>query len=413
MTDQARAAATARARTHTARGVEALSAAACSSRFSSGVSVRRITSVRFDMALRIPSNGVRVPLMTHQAITVKLRLRDKHSAELNRQARAVNYVWNFCNETSRKAWSRDRRWLSRFDLQSLTAGSSRELGLHAHTIQKVCEQFTWSRDAAKRAGVRWRGKRSLGWVPFNTGHVTFDGASFCFRGATYEPMHLRDLLQQHDRLLAGSFSADSRGRWYINALIQAPCQEASDRISVGVDLGLKDLATLSDGSKIEAHRLFRASEVALGTAQRARKSKRARAIHTKVAARRRDALHKASTALAKRYGLIVIGDVSASKLARTNMAKSIHDAGWSDFKMMLSYKALMHGGRTLEVSERMSSQVCSECGSLPPSRPKGIADLGKRVWTCDDCETVHDRDVNAARNILRVGLDTLRLGAAV
>ena len=78
---------------------------------------------------------------------------------------------------------------------------------------------------------------------------------------------------------------------------------------------------------------------------------------------------------------------------------------------MLSYKALMHGGRYLEVSERMSTQTCSECGTLPPSRPKGIAGLGIREWECSDCGAVHDRDVNAARNILRVGLDTLAEGA--
>lgn len=351
--------------------------------------------------------------MTEQAITVKLRLRDKHAADLNRQARAVNYVWNFCNETSRRAWTRDRCWLSSIELQRLTAGACKDLGVHAHTIKRVCQQFAASRDKARRAGIRWRGRKSLGWVPYSGPCMAFNGLEFVFRRARFETMHSRGLIERGMTFRDGSFSADSRGRWYLNLVVRVTCAEATDAQAVGIDLGLKDLATLSDGARIAAPRLYRASEVALGTAQRARKTKRARAIHAKVAARRRDALHKASSALAKKYGLIVIGDVSPSKLARTNMAKSIHDAGWSDLKMMLSYKAMMHGGRTLEVSERLSSQVCSECGSLPPSRPKGIADLGKRVWACDDCGTVHDRDVNAARNILRVGLDTLRLGAAV
>lgn len=93
------------------------------------------------------------------------------------------------------------------------------------------------------------------------------------------------------------------------------------------------------------------------------------------------------------------------------MAKSVLDAGWSDFKRMLSYKSIRNGGSTLEVSESLTTQVCSECGCLPPSRPKGIADLSKRVWACDDCGTEHDRDVNAARNILRIGLDALVEGA--
>ncbi len=112
----------------------------------------------------------------------RLRVSDKHSATLRRQAKAVNYVWNYLNETSRKAWSRDRRWLSRFDFQKLTAGSSVELGLHAHTIQAVCKTFTACRDRVKRAGLKWRGRKALGWVPFNAGHVFFDGSAFKFRG---------------------------------------------------------------------------------------------------------------------------------------------------------------------------------------------------------------------------------------
>jgi putative transposase len=113
----------------------------------------------------------------------------------------------------------------------------------------------------------------------------------------------------------------------------------------------------------------------------------------------------------KDYGTIIVGDVSPSKLAKTRMAKSIYDAGWAGFKQMLSYKSMRNGGRMIEVSEAMSSQVCSSCGSLPASRPRGISDLGMREWRCDDCGTVHDRDVNAASNILRVGLDALVEGA--
>lgn len=123
-------------------------------------------------------------------LTIKLRLRDRHAAELARQARAVNFVWNYCNETSGIAWRRDHRWLSGFDLEQLTAGSSKMLDLHSHTIQQVCLRFARSRDKARRASIRWRGKKSLGWVPFSTGHVAFNGESLKFRGASYAPMHL-------------------------------------------------------------------------------------------------------------------------------------------------------------------------------------------------------------------------------
>jgi hypothetical protein len=125
-----------------------------------------------------------------QQITIKLRLRDKHAAELNRQARAVNFVWNYCNEAQRHVWRWDRR-LSKYDLQKLTAGSSKVLGIHAHTIQCVCQQYARSREQHRKPYLRFRGRKSLGWVPFNTGHVSFDGETFCFRGMRYEPMHLR------------------------------------------------------------------------------------------------------------------------------------------------------------------------------------------------------------------------------
>lgn len=344
-------------------------------------------------------------------IVYQLRLRDRHAAELNRQARAVNFVWNYCNETQRKAVNDRRRWLSGFDLGKLTAGTSKELGLNAHTISNVCNQYDRSRKQHRKPWLRWRGKRSLGWVPFDAGYVSFDGALFTFRGVKYQTMHLREGLRAGDKIAGGSFNQDNRGRWYINICVEMATAEAAPVSRVGIDLGLHDLATLSDGQRVEAPRLYRASEKKLALAQRRKKTRRMRAIHAKIANRRKDFLHKASAKIAKEFGLIVVGDVSPNRLAKTSMAKSVLDAGWSDFKRMLSYKAIRHGGSTLEVSEYLTTQVCSTCGALPASRPRGIADLSKRVWQCDDCDTVHDRDVNAARNILRIGLDALSGGA--
>lgn len=351
--------------------------------------------------------------MMNIKVTIKLRLSDKHAVELNRQARAVNFIWNYCNDAQRHMLRWDR-WLSKYDLQRLTAGSSKELNIHAHTIKRVCEVYATIRYKRRKPWLRWRNRKSLGWVPFNTGHVAFDGKCFTFRGVRYETMHLRDLLVSAIKIGAGSFNQDARGRWYLNCPIEIECADRAPIARVGIDLGLKELATLSDGAKIESPQFYRKSEIMLATAQRARKvPKRIRAIHAKIVNRRKDFLHKVSTKLADQYGLIVIGDVSPSKLAQTRMAKSVLDAGWADFKHMLSYKALMHGGSTLEVSEAWTSQVCSCCGSMPEGRPKGIADLGIREWTCSDCGTVHDRDVNAARNILRLGLQSLVGGANV
>jgi len=351
--------------------------------------------------------------VVRQTITIKLRLRDKHASRLTRMARAVNYVWNYCNETQQKAARARRKWLGYHELAALTAGAAKDLDLHAHTIQRVCRQYDNSRKTHKKAWLKFRAHKSLGWVPFNTGCVSFNGATFKFRGVVYQTMHLHPALASGIKIGAGSFNQDSRGRWYINAPIDADCFLPVPKDAIGIDLGLHDLATLSTGEKIEAPRLYRASEEKLAKAQRARKTpKRVRSIHAKIANRRKDFLHKVSASIAKKFGVIVVGDVSSKKLAKTKMAKSVLDAGWSSFKTMLAYKAIRHGGRMIEADERYTTQTCSSCGCLPPERPRGIAGLRIREWKCDDCGTVHDRDVNAATNILRAGLCTLEEGTS-
>lgn len=349
-----------------------------------------------------------------QTITIKIRLRDKHAAELNRQARAVNFVWNYLNETQKKAAQSGRKWLSAFDLIRLTSGASKELDINGHTIQRVCRQYEASRTMHNKPWLRWRGRRSLGWVPFNTDSVTISNEGvITFRGLKYETMHWREHLKPGVAIGAGSFNQDARGHWFFNAPIQVETASDASLSYVGIDLGLNALAALSSGEMIETPRLYRASEGKLAAGQGARKTARVRKIHAKIANRRKDFLHKASAKIAREHGLIIVGDVSPKKIAQTRFAKSSLDAGWSSFKQFLSYKAIRHGGRMLEISERFSSQTCSECGSLPPSRPKGIAGLSKRTFECDDCGSVLDRDVNAARNICRVGRDTLIGGAHV
>lgn len=345
---------------------------------------------------------------------IKLRLRDKHSAELNRQARAVNFVWNYCNETQQKAARAHRKWLTAVDLQRLTAGASKDLNLHAHTIQKVCQQYDRSRSAKRKPWLRFRGRKSLGWVPFNKGHVTvIEPGKVKFRGVVYETMHWRDI-PEGTVICAGSFNQDARGRWYVNLPVELPDEAfaKSGETTVGIDLGLKDIATLSTGEKIENPRHFAKHAERYGKAQRAGKKRLARNIAAKIANCRKDHLHKASARIALAHGVIVVGNVSSAKLARTRMAKSVLDAGWSMLRKQLEYKAIRHGSWFVEVNEAYTSQTCSACGSLPDGRPKGIAGLEVRRWHCSECGAEHDRDVNAALNIARLGLETLAEGAS-
>ena len=346
-------------------------------------------------------------------LTYRFRLRDTADSELTRQARAVNLVWNFANETQQQAVKRGRKWLSWHDLQKLTAGSSKELDLHSHTIQQICQRYSHSREAKKKPWLRWRvsdpnsPKRSLGWVPFNNGHVVYRDGAFVFRGRPYRAWISRELAEGQT-FGAGSFSQDAQGHWFINLPTRVE-KRICGETAVGIDIGLKDLAVLSTGEKIVHPTHYRKMEARIATAQRARKKRQVRKLHAKVKAQRSDHLHKLSTRLVRENRAIFVGNVNASGLAKTRMAKSVLDAGWSMLRTQLEYKAIRHRAVFAEVDERFTTQACSQCGSI--EGPKGFSGLGIREWLCS-CGASHDRDTNSAQGILARGLASLAEGAS-
>jgi IS605 OrfB family transposase len=347
--------------------------------------------------------------------TLRLRIKDKHRKVLAAMAREVNTVWNFCNETSHRALRERRQFLSGYDLQKLTNGFSKCDGVTvgSPTVQQVCEDYAKARRQFKRSKLGWRvsnpqsSKYSLGWVPFKARALQYKAGQIVFAG---QRLNLWDSygLAGYE-LRAGSFSEDSRGRWYLNVVVKVQAQASSGTASVGIDLGLKEAAVASDGQRIEG-RFYRKLEAKLGLAQRAGKKRRAKTIHAKITNQRKDMLHKFSTSLVRDNAAIFVGDVASAKLVKTRMAKSTLDAGWSSLKTMLEYKSQQAGVVFEVVNESYSTQTCSCCGSIPASSPKGRAGLGIRGWTCCDCGAVHDRDVNAARNILAAGLRRLAEG---
>jgi IS605 OrfB family transposase len=125
-------------------------------------------------------------------------------------------------------------------------------------------------------------------------------------------------------------------------------------------------------------------------------------LHQRAANRRKDALHKFSTAMVNDYGAIYVGDVSSLKLAKTRMAKAVLDSGWGMLKTMLQYKGHRAGSVVEVVNESFTTVTCSNCGQH--TGPRGLRQLHVRGWVCSACETDHDRDINAARNILARGL---------
>ena len=207
---------------------------------------------------------------------------------------------------------------------------------------------------------------------------------------------------------SGSLSEDARGRWYLNVCVkvkkrpQASDASAVSASAVGIDLGLKDFLATSAGTKVAAEQFYRDLEPRLAVAQRSHNKARTRAIHAKIANRRKDFLHKLSTRLVNNHRAIFVGDVDAQKLTGTRMAKSVLDAGWSTFRTMLQYKCDDAGVWFKPIDEKFSTQECSCCAAR--AGPKGLAGLSTREWVCTGCGTRHDRDTNAACVIKARGL---------
>ncbi|WP_321955979.1 RNA-guided endonuclease TnpB family protein [Burkholderia cenocepacia] len=218
-------------------------------------------------------------------------------------------------------------------------------------------------------------------------------------------------------------SKDAAGRYHVSMLCDEVVSAKSEAIgAVGIDFGLTDFVALSTGEKVAAPNAFRKNEAKLAKLQRrlARKQpssanrKKARLkvarMHARIADCRRDFLHKLSTRLINENQVIAVESLAVNQMLRNRtLAKSISDASWSEFVRQLTYKAVWYG-RTLTGVDRWypSSKRCADCGHTVASMP-----LKVRAWSCPNCETTHDRDINAARNVLAAGLAVSAHGESV
>jgi putative transposase len=207
---------------------------------------------------------------------------------------------------------------------------------------------------------------------------------------------------------------DPDGRWYVTFAVEVEDGiplPVRDR-AVGIDLGLKDLVVTSDGERIAnpRHLARKAKNLARyqrrmarcqkGSNNRARARQKVAVAHRKVREARADHLHKTTSRIIREYDVIVIEDLSPANMAKnSHLARSINDASWGELRRQLTYKA-ERTGRQLIVIDRFhpSSKTCSQCGYLLKE-----LSLSTRAWTCPGCRARHDRDHNAAKNILAAG----------
>ena len=275
---------------------------------------------------------------------------------------------------------------------------------------------------AKRAAYpSFKSKHGKQSAEYTSSAFKWDGKSLTL-AKMKEPLAIRfsRTIPKAAKVTTVTVSKDTAGRHFVSMLCDdavAALPEETGRI--GIDLGLTHFAILSTGEKIDAPNVFRRNEKKLAKLQRrlAKKQKgsknRAKAklkvarIHAKIADTRRDFTHKLSTRLIRENQTIAVETLAVKNMVKNgNLAKSISDAGWSDFVRQLEYKAKWYG-RTLVGIDKWypSSKRCSACGFVVSKMP-----LSVREWTCPECGVVHDRDLNAARNILAAGLAASALG---
>lgn len=221
---------------------------------------------------------------------------------------------------------------------------------------------------------------------------------------------------------SATFKQEPDGSWYVSFVVEQHIPKQQPRAvqtHVGIDVGLLSLATLSNGETIKNPRWYRTQMRKLRRAQqalcrkqpgsqnRAKARQKVARLHAKVRRQRQDSLHKLSARLVREYDLISIEDLNIRGLAKTKLATSVMDAGWGMFRQMLTYKADRNNA-TLVLVDRYfaSSRLCPACGTVNPDLT-----LADRHWTCQ-CGAVHDRDLNAARNIDHEGLRLHHLNVA-
>jgi putative transposase len=350
---------------------------------------------------------------------------------LDHQLEECRWLYNHLLAERRDAWEQRQESLRLYDQQAtlpaLKAVRPALAGVHSQVLQNVAVRLDLAFHAFFR---RVRTGETPGYPRFR-GQGRYDSLTFpqvpvgCRLDAAEKRVRIANVGQVKlilHRPLEGTpktatISRSSTGKWYV--CFSCECAEpaplpATGR-QVGIDVGLKTFATLSDGQEITNPRFFPAEEKALakvqrahsklerGTPERAKHRHAVARVYERIAWRRSDFTHQHSRRIVNRFDLIAVEDLSVNRMVHTHcLAKSINDVAWSRFASLLSYKAAWADRTVVAVNPAYTSQDCSGCGHR-----KTDLTLADRIYTCSCCGVVLDRDLNTSLNILRVGQHSL------
>jgi putative transposase len=358
----------------------------------------------------------------------RMRPTKAQEAGLYRMAGARRFIYNWALSRRKSYYAEHGKGISARELSSeLTALKSQPETLwlkeaHSQMLQQALKDL----DRAFRNFFEKRGRfprfrsRKAGYFTFRIPQrVRVED------GRVYVPkvgwVRIRQSRGVEGTTKSATFKRDATGHWYValTTEFEIPDVEPPAPVNpVGVDLGLKDLFVLSDGERVPAPRFARRAERRLGRVQkdlsrkkpgsrrREKAKRRVARVHRKVSNQRSDFLHKLTTDLTRKYDCICVEDLNTKGLAKTKLSRSVLDAAFGEFLRQVEYKATWSFKRSIKVGRFFpSTKLCSGCGALNPNLT-----LVDRTWLCSSCGTQHDRDLNAARNILAEGMRVLAAG---
>ncbi|WP_261951881.1 RNA-guided endonuclease InsQ/TnpB family protein [Streptomyces nigrescens] len=354
------------------------------------------------------------------------------AAELSRTFGCVRKVYNLALAARTKAWSRQERvnyaqtssmlteWKKSEELAYLSEVSSVPLQQSLRHLQAAFVSFWGKRTRYPRFKSRKRSRAS----------AEYTRSAFRYRNGELTLAKMTDpldivwsrALPEGAEPTTVTVSRDAAGRWFVSLLCEdTPATMPAAADAVGIDVGITSLVALSTGEKVANPRHERGDRPRLARAQRAlsrkaegsRNRQKARRkvarVHARIGDRRRDFLQKLTSRLVRENQTFVIEDLAVRNMVKNRkLARAVSDASWAELRSMLEYKCAWYG-RELIVIDRWfpSSQLCSACGTIAARLP-----LNVRTWTCA-CGATHDRDVNAAKNILAAGLAVTVCGDGV